>query len=389
MITHARCPYFRMLLLTLATVVLAATPLAAESYSGRAFAAYVNAPAGGVGPLYLSDTGALSSTGGWTSAGSLSENVPTVLSAEVLNAATSGANGDGSSSASLAGIAVFSGGPAQLTASFVIAQAASGVSGGRGTTQVSDLTFGGLPVAVTGLPNQVVTLPGVATLVINEQTISPDGNSAVVNGLRLSLMTGAEVRLASVSTSVNPVGGALVKNVFSTLGFAKSQIFPLWASECVDFVTGGGFFEPPNSTRPGRVNFGFNAGPRSTQDPTPKGNLNLVDHFDGTHIEGYDVDTYYVYGGDPDHCRMFGGDAKVNGATGYRYMAGVCDYGEPGRDDRFQLNVSGPGFSYSADNQNTASPFPFGGELDGGNIQLHKSKCPNSSTASASTNSSI
>src|SRR5262249_43317539 len=30
------------------------------------------------------------------------------------------------------------------------------------------LTFGGRPVVVTGMPNQVVTIPGVATLILNE-----------------------------------------------------------------------------------------------------------------------------------------------------------------------------------------------------------------------------
>jgi len=377
--------------------VLIALPASAASYAGRAVGAYVNVPTAGVGPLYLSDTGALASTGGWEGAGSPSENVPAVLTASVLNASTSGANGNGSGSASLADLVVFAGQPAQLTASFVYAQAGSGASGGSASTQVYDLTLGGLPVTVTGLPNQVVSLPGVATLTINEQTISPDGNSATINGLRLTLITGDEVKLASASTQVNPLGGSgLAKASLASFSscnssaargvFAASwrprKIFPVWASECIDFVTGGGWFEPPNSTRPGRVNFGFNAGPRSPNNTELKGNINVVDH-DGIHIQGYNVDSYYPYGGDPEHCRMFTGDAKVNGDTGYRYTAGVCDYGEPGRDDRFQIHVTGPGgFDYLADNGNAAKP-AFEGDLDGGNIQLHKSKCPNNSSTSS------
>ena len=144
--------------------VLIALPASAASYAGRAVGAYVNVPTAGVGPLYLSDTGALASTGGWEGAGSPSENVPAVLTASVLNASTSGANGNGSGSASLADLVVFAGQPAQLTASFVYAQAGSGASGGSASTQVYDLTLGGLPVTVTGLPNQVVSLPGVATI---------------------------------------------------------------------------------------------------------------------------------------------------------------------------------------------------------------------------------
>lgn len=148
--------------------------------------------------------------------------------------------------------------------------------------------------------------------------------------------------------------------------------------ECLDFVTGGGFFEPPNSTRPGRVNFGFNAGPRSLQNPDIKGHLNLVDHGDGTHVTGRTVDTYFVIGGDAENCRMFEGDADINGTPGYRYRAGVCDYGEPGRDDRFQLTVTLDGATvYFADNGRAGCPADMllCGELDGGNIQLHRPKC--------------
>lgn len=156
--------------------------------------------------------------------------------------------------------------------------------------------------------------------------------------------------------------------------------------ECLDFVTGGGFFEPPNSTRPGRVNFGFNAGPRSLRNPDIKGHLNLVDHGDGTHVSGRTVDTYSVVGGDAEHCRMFEGDADVNGTPGFRYRAGVCDYGEPGRDDRFQLTVTLDGATvYFADNARAGCPADMllCGELDGGNIQLHRPKCERTGSQAA------
>ena len=159
-------------------------------------------------------------------------------------------------------------------------------------------------------------------------------------------------------------------------------------------MTGGGFFEPPNSSKtppPGRVNFGFNAGPRSAENPEIKGELNLVDDANGDHIQGTTVDTYYAYGtvgdGDPEHCRVFWGDAKFNGTPGYRYTTLVCDYGEPGRDDRFAISVFAPGSGdeiYRADNYDGTPP-PAGGELDGGNIQLHKSKCPKSAAAPSTT----
>ena len=40
----------------------------AETYNGRAFAAFVNVPALGAGPAYFSDTGSLSPSGGWEGA---------------------------------------------------------------------------------------------------------------------------------------------------------------------------------------------------------------------------------------------------------------------------------------------------------------------------------
>jgi len=147
-------------------------------------------------------------------------------------------------------------------------------------------------------------------------------------------------------------------------------------------VTGGGFFEPPKSNRPSRVNFGFNAGPRSAQNPGDvKGHLNFIDHGGAgpfvpmMHVRGINVTSYVPWGADPDHCRVFEGDAIVNGVPGFRYKATVCDYNEPGRDDRFMLDVTGPGFAYNADNRDASKPAEQG-ELDGGNIQLHKSKCP-------------
>jgi hypothetical protein len=383
-----------------------ATPAAAQTYGGRAFSVLVNAPTLGVGPLYLSDTGPLSPQGDWLGAGSMSENVPAILSADVMNATTSGSNGGASSIASLADIALFSGQPAQVTASFVSTQSQAGTGGGSAMIQIFDLTFGGLPVTVTGLPNQVVSLPGVATLMINEQTISADGNNAVVNALRLTLVTGDQVTLASASSQVTPAGLTPLASLSMSTSVASATtratvtrkprlIFPAWANgDCIDFVTGGGFFDPPNQYTTGRVNFGFNAGPRSAQNPALKGELNVIDHGSGDHVQGTTVDTYDQFTPDTDHCRSFTGDAKFDGASGYRYRAVVCDYGEPGRDDRFYLRVafgcnpdSDPSCTsvYFADNYD-GSPAPAGGDLPGGNIQLHKSKCP---TTSSSPSSSI
>ena len=189
--------------LLLVSGVLWVTPAQAQSYSGQAYAAFVNV---GAGPLYIANTGALPSTGGWLGAEQMGAQVPNVLSAETLVAATSGAltstSGDQvNSSTSLAGVTVLPGSPAQITASFVRAQADATDSGAAGYSEVDDLVFGGRPVTVTGAPNQTVTIPLIATLVINEQTATAQG--ILVNALHLILASGGEVIVSSASSSVN------------------------------------------------------------------------------------------------------------------------------------------------------------------------------------------
>jgi hypothetical protein len=160
---------------------------------------------------------------------------------------------------------------------------------------------------------------------------------------------------------------------------------------CIDFITGGGSFMPRvEGGAPDRVNFGFNAGGRSENNPEVKGHFNLVDHNDPQiHVSGINVDYYGVIG-PPEppppvgcECRTFRGDAKLNGEPGFRYEVTACDFGEPGRDDRIRVTVrlgsdAGPTV-YFADNFLSTKVCPPGatscGDLDGGNIQLHKA-CP-------------
>src|SRR5207245_2545260 len=158
------------------------------------------------------------------------------------------------------------------------------------------------------------------------------------------------------------------------LGGLGTQVHAMWEVPN-DFMTGGGFFfvQAGQGTCPGsRVNFGFNAGPRPG-NPTLKGHLNLIDHDCGFHIEGLTVDDYFrSTNTDPDHCRDWNGAAKFNGAQGYHYFVTACDYGEPGRHDRFGITVVdqfGNGV-YFADNRGSETTLEEG-VLPGGNIQLH------------------
>lgn len=181
-----------------------AAPARAASFDGRAYSAYLNVL--GTGPLYVADTGALPLAAGWAGATLPGTALPGVLSAETLVAATSGGVTDtgsntADSSTSLANVVLLPGQAAQVTASLVRAQVDVTDVGARGYSQVDGLTFGGAPVQVSGLPNQVVALPGVATLVVNEQTATLGG--LVVNALHLILATGGEVILSGAASSIS------------------------------------------------------------------------------------------------------------------------------------------------------------------------------------------
>jgi hypothetical protein len=180
----------------------------AETYTGRAYAAFINVPLFGAGPAYFSDTGSLSPSGGWEGAALYGVQVPNVLSAATLVAATSGAQyvegAQANSSTSLASVSVLPGHAAAVTASFVRAQTEVTEGGLQGSTEIDKLTFGGVPVAVTGLPNQRVDILGVGTLIINEQKTKSEGtvHEIVVNALHVTLVSGAEVIVSSARSSI-------------------------------------------------------------------------------------------------------------------------------------------------------------------------------------------
>lgn len=391
----ARRPWTAALALLL-PFLFAIVPASADTFGGRAFAAHVSVPTLGVAPVSLADSGELAPDGGWDGAGLAGAALPGVFRASVLNSVTSGGSGRAESAASLADVAVLPGHPARLSASFVMAEAAATGAGAIGVTRVDGLTFGGMPVQVTGLPNQTVSLPMIATLFINEQRRTSTGGvqSVTVNALRLVLVTGEQVVLAGARSVVDPAGSTTAAATRGSSGRCgatgaaavpavhrgpRPTVLPAHAEpECFDFVTGGGWFEPRfEGGPPKRVNFGFNAGYRSPGGPL-LGHFNLVDHNDGTHVKGTSVDSYFPLDRAEDPCRMFGGEATFNDAGGYRYFVEVCDYGEPGRDDRIRVLVYGPDRSevYFADDRDSAKICDAGeprcGDLDGGNLQLHK-----------------
>jgi hypothetical protein len=147
----------------------------------------------------LADTGALEGTSDARGAGLVTGSVPALLGAEVLNATTIGWPDQVASEASLANLGLIVGGTG-IFADFVMARA-TGVLGaaGSGSSVVENLSVNGVPISVTGQPNQTVSIPG-GLLVINEQTVS--GAGTTVNALHATVFGVADVVIASATAGV-------------------------------------------------------------------------------------------------------------------------------------------------------------------------------------------
>ena len=332
--------------LLLALSLAGASPAQADTtYSGRAYAAFVNTAL--TGPVYISDTGELPPNGGFKSDSLLTTRdmppISSVLLADVLVASTSGASGEANSFAALARATVLPGSFAQVTASFIQAQSQATCDGASGSSQVAELTFSGMTVAVTGQPQRVdipnpLGGPPLATLFINEQTSTSSGTyrEVRVNALHLIVPGVAEVILSSAKSDIN-----------------CQPAVPPGPGPCHDFVTGGGWIKSADGS--GRANFGFNAGFKGGSS-TPQVHFNYIDHSIGKRVRATSISMYVP--GPTSTSRHFEGEAEVNGTPGYDYYIDVDDQGEPGREDTLSLRLSD---GYEND-----------GMLQGGNIQLHK-----------------
>src|SRR6266851_1699516 len=123
-----------------------------------------------------------------------------------------------------------------------------------------------------------------------------------------------------------------------------------------DFVTGGGWITGTPSGA--KANFGVAGG---IKNGAFWGHLNYIDHGDGRHVKHTAVTGYAFDPHDPD-CRIIDYNVTIDGQAGTARVR-VCDKGEPGRNDIFQIQLSDGYFA--------------GGDLggsrpDGGNIQLHE-----------------
>lgn len=127
--------------------------------------------------------------------GQTTGSIPGLLSAESLHSAAMAWTDQVASQASLSNLALTVAGVG-ITADFLGSEALA-VAGAApaGASAIEGLQVGGVAVAPTGIPNQLVSLPGLS-VILNEQTQTANG--IVVNALRVRTLDGlTDVALGS------------------------------------------------------------------------------------------------------------------------------------------------------------------------------------------------
>jgi len=147
----------------------------------------------------LADTGALTGTSDALQASTVTGTVPSLLAGEALHATTIGWPDQVASEASLADVAVSVAGTA-IGADSVMARALAILgSAGAGTSNIANLSINGVPIPVTGDPNQTIYIPG-GLVVIDEQQTS--ATSTVVNALHVTVYGVADVVIGSATAGI-------------------------------------------------------------------------------------------------------------------------------------------------------------------------------------------
>ena len=149
----------------------------------------------------LADTGTLGAgTSDALQASQLVGSIPSLLTGEVLHAVTISYPDQIDSEASLASLSLNVAGTS-IGADAVMARAMAVAGGVVGTSNIDGLSINGVPVPVTGDPNQTIGIPG-GVLVINEQQVSGDGTT-VVNALHATVTGIADVVIASATAGAS------------------------------------------------------------------------------------------------------------------------------------------------------------------------------------------
>jgi len=173
---------------------------ARTTYSGQAVA--LHASATGLA-LALSDTGPLPANGGNLKTSLASVNVLGLVSADVLSSATSGSGTSSQSQSSVHNLSLLGGlVAADLVKSNSGATCSNGQAAVTGNSELVGLVVAGQPVLVAN-PNVAISLPGGISVIVNEQTSSPSGNTGAttVNALHVT-GPGIDIVVASAHSDI-------------------------------------------------------------------------------------------------------------------------------------------------------------------------------------------
>lgn len=149
----------------------------------------------------LGSTGTLSGVNDSRDASMVVGSLPLGLAGETLSASTISWTDQVASEASLANLNMSVAGIG-ITADFVMSQASQVLgAAGSGSSTINNLAVNGVPINITGAPNQTVAIPG-GLVTINEQSISSTG-AAVVNAVHVTVAGVADVVIASATAGIS------------------------------------------------------------------------------------------------------------------------------------------------------------------------------------------
>jgi hypothetical protein len=162
------------------------------TWPGIGYAQSIAGQASAVTAVILGNVTSLANTGTLTSAsdplgtGQPTGSIPGLLGAEALHAVTMGWTDQVYSESSLANLGLNVAGIG-ITANTILSRALATASGSIGQGRVEGLSIGGVPITVTGAPNQALSLLGLS-VILNEQTQSAGG--IIVNAMRVRTLNG-------------------------------------------------------------------------------------------------------------------------------------------------------------------------------------------------------
>jgi hypothetical protein len=149
----------------------------------------------------LSDSGAIGAINQEQDVGQDTGSVASLFTADVLSSSTYSYADEVDSVSSLGDLNLSVGG-VSITADSVMAKASQLLGApSSGSSSVDNLAINGVPIVVTGNPNQTIPIPG-GQVVINEQTTSQNGTT-VVNALHVTVNGVADVVISAARVGIS------------------------------------------------------------------------------------------------------------------------------------------------------------------------------------------